>query len=102
MKIKIHRNIIWVVVLYGCEAWSLTLREKQVEVLKNRELRKTFWCKRDKVTGEWRRLHNKELYDLCTTPNFIRVIKSRRMIGVGHVALMGDRKGADRGLGGEI
>jgi len=61
-------------------------------MLKNRVLRKTFWPKRDEVTGEWRRLHNKELYDLYSTPNFIRVNISRRMRGAGHVALWMKRK----------
>jgi hypothetical protein len=59
IKIKIYRNIILPVVLYGCETWSLTLREKhRLRVFENRALRRIFWPKRDTVTGEWRRLHN--------------------------------------------
>jgi hypothetical protein len=68
------------VVLYGCETWSLTLREEHsLRVFENRVLRGIFGPKRDEVTGEWRRLHNAELYDLYSSPNIIRVIKSRRI-----------------------
>jgi hypothetical protein len=68
------------VVLYGFETRSLTLREKhRVKVLENRVLRRIFGSKRDGVTGEWRRLHNEELYALYSSPNINRVIKSRRM-----------------------
>jgi ribose 1,5-bisphosphokinase PhnN len=79
-KIKIYRAIILPVVLYGCETWSLTLREEhRLRVFENRVLRRIFGPKRDRVTGEWRRLHNKELNDLYSSPNIIRVITSRRM-----------------------
>jgi hypothetical protein len=65
MLIKIYRTIILPVVLYGCETWSLTLREEhRLRVFKNRVLRRIFGTKRDEVTGEWRRLHNEELYEL--------------------------------------
>jgi hypothetical protein len=56
--------MIWVVVLYGCEAWSLTLKEKQAVVLKNRVLRRIFGPKRAEIMWEWRRL-----YDLYCTQN---------------------------------
>jgi hypothetical protein len=60
------------VILYGCEAWSLTLREEQrLSVFQNRVLRKMFGPKRDEVTGQWRRLCYK-LYDLCSSPNIIQ------------------------------
>jgi len=65
LKIKIYRTIILPVVLCGCEAWSLTLREEgRLRVFKNRVLRRIFGPRRDEVTGDWRRLHNKELNDL--------------------------------------
>jgi len=59
----------------------------------NRVLRRIFGSKRDKVTGEWRILHNEELNDLYCSPNISRVIKSRRMRWAGHVARMGERRG---------
>jgi hypothetical protein len=64
------------VVLYGCETWSLTLREEhRLRVFENRMLRKIFGPKRDEVKGEWRKLHNKELHDLYSSPSIIRIIK---------------------------
>ena len=82
VKIKIYTNIILPVVLYGCENWSLTLREEyRLRVFENRVLRRIFGPKRDEVTGEWRRLHNKKLYALYSSPNIIRVIKSRKQMG---------------------
>jgi hypothetical protein len=64
-NIKIYRTVILPVVLYGCESWSLTLREEsRLRVFENKVLRRIFGPKRDEVTGEWRRLHNKELYAL--------------------------------------
>jgi hypothetical protein len=78
VKIKVYRTIILPVVLYGCKTWSLTLREEcWLRVFENRVLRRIFGPKRDEVTGEWRRLHNKELYALYSSPDIIRVIKSR-------------------------
>ena len=63
--IKIYRTIILPVVLYGCETWSLTLREEnRLRVFENRVLRGIFGAKRDEVRGEWRKLHNEELNDL--------------------------------------
>ena len=67
-------------VLYGCETWSLTLREeRRLRVLENRVLRRVFGPMRDEVTGEWRKLHNEELNDLYSLPNIVRMVKSRRM-----------------------
>jgi len=94
LKINIYRTIILPVVLYGCETWSLTLREERgLRVLENRLLRRIFGPKRDEITYEWRKLHNEELIDLYTSPNIVWVIKSRRMRWAGHVARIGDRRG---------
>jgi hypothetical protein len=70
-------------------------------VFENKVLRRVFGPRRDEVTGEWRRLHNEELNDLYCSPNIVRVIKSRRMRLVGHVARMGDERGVYRVLVGE-
>ena len=76
--IKIYRTAILPVVLYGCETWSLTFRQKRrLRVFENRVLRRIFGPRRDEVTGEWRKLRLEELNDLCSSPNIIRVIKSR-------------------------
>jgi len=75
LKIKINKTIILPVVLYGCETWSLTLREEgRLRVFENSVLRRIFGPKRDEVTGEWRKLHNEELNDMYS-PNIVRVIK---------------------------
>ena len=74
------------VVLYGCETWSLTLREEhRLRLFENRVLRRLFGLKGDEVTGEWRKLHNEELNDLYSSPKIVRVIKSRRMKWAGNV-----------------
>jgi hypothetical protein len=72
--------------------------ERRLRVFENRVLRRIFG--RDEVTGEWRRLHNEELIDLYSSPNIVRVIKSRRMRWAGHVARMGERRGVYRVLVG--
>ena len=90
------------VVLYGCESWSLTLREEcRLRAFENRVLRRIFGSKRDEVTGEWRKLHNEELNDLYSSPNIVRVIKSRRMRWAGHVARMVEKRGVYRDLVGK-
>jgi hypothetical protein len=100
-NIKIHRIIILSVVLYGCETWSLTLREEhRLRVFENRVLRGIFGPKRDGVTGKWRRLHNEELNDLYSSPNIIRVIKSRKLRWAVQVARRGESRGAYRILVG--
>jgi hypothetical protein len=79
------------------------LREEcRLRVFENRVLRRIFGPKRDDVTGEWRRLHNKELYALYSSRNIIRVIKSRRQRWAGHVARMGERRGVYRALVGNL
>jgi len=95
LKIKIFRNIILPIGLYGCETWSLTLREeRKLRVFENMALRRIFGPRRDEVTGEWKGLHNEELNDLYSSPNIFRVIKSRRMRWAGHVARMGEERGS--------
>jgi hypothetical protein len=74
--------------------------EHRLRVFENRVLRRIFGPKRDEVTGDWRRLHNEELYDLYSSQNIIGEIKSRRMVCEGHVARMGERRGAYRVLVG--
>jgi hypothetical protein len=94
---RIYKTIILPLVLYGRETWSLTLREEhRLRVFENRVLRRIFGPKRDKVTGEWRKLHNKELHDLYSSPSIIRIIKSWRMGWAGHVAQMGEKRNAYR------
>jgi len=94
LKIKIYRTVILPVVLYGCETWSLTLREeRKLRVFENMVLRRIFRPRRDEVTGEWRWLHNEELNDMYSWTNIVRVIKSRRMRWAGHVARMGEERG---------
>ena len=88
--------------MYACETWSLTLREeRRLRVFENRVLSVILGPKLDEVTGEWRKLHNEELDDLYSSPNIVRVIKSRRMRWVGHVAGMGESKGVYRVLVGK-
>jgi len=101
-NIKIYRTIILPVVLYGCETWSLTPREeRRLRVFENRVMRRIFGLKGDEVTGEWRKLHNEELNDLCCSPYIIWVIKSRRMRCAGHVAGTGSGRGVYRILVGK-
>jgi hypothetical protein len=100
-KIRVYRTVVLPVVLYGCETWSLTLREEQrLSVFENRVLRRTLGPKRDEATGEWRRLHNEGLNALYSSPNIVRVINSRRMRWAGHVTRMGEKRGAYRILMG--
>ena len=97
-----YRTIILPVVLYGCETWSLTLREeRRLRVFEKRVLRRVFGPKRDEEKGEWRKLHNEELRDLYSLPNTVRVVKSRRMRWAGHVARMGEGRGVHRVLVGK-
>ena len=102
LKIKIYRTIILPVVLYGCETWLPTLKEEcRLRVFENRVLRRVFGPKRDKVTGEWRKLNNEELSGLYSLPNIVQVVKSRRMRWAGHVAHMWEGRGVHRVLVGE-
>jgi hypothetical protein len=102
MKIKIYRTVLLPIVLYGCEAWSFTLREEhRLRVSENTVLRRVFGSKRDEVTEEWRKLNNEELNDLYYSPNIIRVIKSGRMRWEAHVARMGESRNVYRILVGK-
>jgi len=96
LKLEIYRTIIFSVVLYGCEIWSLTLKEEsrlsRLRVYENRVLRRIFGPKGDEVTGEWRKLHNEETNYLYSSFNIFQIMKSR-MRWSGHVALIGERRG---------
>jgi len=75
-NIKIHISIIFSVVFYGCQTWPVILREeRRLKLFEKRMLRKMFGYERERVTGEWKKLHNEKLYDLYCTPNVIRVTK---------------------------
>jgi hypothetical protein len=90
VKIKIYKSIISPVVLYGCETWSVMLREEhRLRVFENRVLRRISGLKRDEVTGGRRKLHNEELHGLNSSLGTVRVINARRMRWVGHVTCMG-------------
>ena len=90
----LYTTIILPVVLYGCGTWSLTLREeRKLKVFENIVLRRIFGPRGDEVTGERRSLHNEELNDLYSSPNIVRVIKSRRMRWAGNVARTGEERG---------
>jgi hypothetical protein len=90
------KTIILPVVLYGCETFSLSLREEhRLRVFENRVLRRIFGPKRDEVTGEWRKLHNEGLHNLYSSPNIIRqIVESRTMRLAGHVARIGEERKA--------
>jgi hypothetical protein len=98
VTIRIYNTIISPGVLYGCETWSLTLKEEhRLEVFENRVLRRIFGMKRDEV----RKLYNVELHNLYSSPSIIRMIKSRRMRWGRHIAQMGEKRNAYRILMGK-
>jgi hypothetical protein len=100
-KVKKYKTTILPVVLYGCETWSLTLREDhRLRGFENRVLRRIFGPKRDEVTGEWRKMHNEELHNLYTSLD-ISQVKSMRMRWAGHVARMGEQRKVYRVLVGK-
>jgi hypothetical protein len=85
------------VVLYGCDTWSLALKqERELRVLENRVLRRIFGSKRDEVKGGWRKLHNEELHNLYSSQNITRIIKPRRIRGAALVARMNVKRNAYR------
>ncbi|KAJ4439816.1 hypothetical protein ANN_07944 [Periplaneta americana] len=98
VEVRIYKTVI-LLVLYGCETWTLTLREEQrLRVFENKVLRKIFGAKRDEVTGELRKLHNAELHALYSSPDIIRNIKCKRLRWAGHVARMGESRNRYRML----
>jgi hypothetical protein len=102
LKVKIYKTIILPVVLYGCETWSLILREEhRLRVFENRVLRRIYGPTREEVTGEWRKLHSRELHNLYSSPDIIRQIKSRRMRWAGHMARMEEGRNVCRVLVGK-
>jgi hypothetical protein len=102
MKIKTYRNTILPVILYECETRSVSLTEEsRLRESENNVLRKILGPNRDEVTGEWRRLHKEELYDLYSSPNTIRVIKSRTIRWTGYVTRKGREKRCIQDFGGE-
>jgi hypothetical protein len=102
IKIKLYRTIILSIVLYGCETWSLKLREERgLRVFEKWVLRRRFGSKRDEVTRECIKQDHEEIDDLYCSSKIIRVIKSRKMRWTGHVACMGERTGVYRVLVGK-
>jgi hypothetical protein len=102
LEVKIYKTIILPVILYGCETWSVTLREEhRLRVFENRVLRGIFGPKRDEVTGEWRKLHNGQLHNLYPSPDIIRQIKSSRMRWARLGACMGEGRDVYRVLVGK-
>jgi hypothetical protein len=100
LKVKTYKTVIFPGVLYGCEIWSLNLRkEHRVRVLENSVL--IFGPKREE-DGSWRKLHNDELHSLYSSPNIVRMTKSRRMRWAGHVARMGEGRGVYSVLVGRL
>ena len=100
LKVNTYKSIILPVVFYGCETWSLTLREEhRLTVFENKVLRKIFvGAKRDEITREWKKLHNAELHALFSSSNIIRNLKSRGLRWAGHVARMEQFRNAYRVL----
>jgi hypothetical protein len=75
VKVRIYKTMILPVVLYGCETWSVTVREEHIlRVFEKRVLRRIFGPKRDRVTGGWRKLHNEELHNLYSSPSITIII----------------------------
>jgi hypothetical protein len=99
-NLKIYRTIT-LPVLYGCETWSLTLREeRRLKMFENKVLRRIFGPTRDEVTGEWRKLHNQELRSLYSSPIVVQVIKFENEMGTACSAYGGVERRV-QGFGGE-
>jgi hypothetical protein len=102
VEIILYKTIILPVVLYGCQTWSLALREEhRLRMFQNAMLRRIFGLKRDKVIGGWRKLHSEVLRNVYSSPGIIRMTKSRRRRWEGHVAHMGEKRNAYKILVGK-
>jgi hypothetical protein len=102
VKIKLYKIITLPVVLYGCETWSLTIREEhRLKVFESGVLKRVFGTRRDGVTGGWRKLHNEKLCNLYSLQSIISVIKSRWKRWAEHLARMKDKRNAYRLLVGK-
>jgi hypothetical protein len=102
IKFRIYKTRILLVVLYGRETWSLTLRKEHImRVSENSVLRIIFGSKGDEVTGSWRKLHNEKFHNLYSWTSIIIMVKSRRMRWTGHVARIGEKRNAYRILVGK-
>jgi hypothetical protein len=102
IKIKTYRTLILPIVLNGGETWSLTLREiRGLRVFENRVLSRIFWPKRDDVTGEWRRVHNEELYDLYLLTKYYLGDKIEKNEMGGAYSMYGGHEKCIQGFGGE-
>jgi hypothetical protein len=101
IEIKIYRSVILPVVLHGCETWSLILSEEhRLREFQNRELGNVFGPKRDKVTGEWRRLHNEELRCICSWTKYWGDQIEKNEMGGAYVTY-GRQERCMQGFGGE-
>jgi hypothetical protein len=93
IRIRMCKTVTLPVVLYGCETWSLTLREEhRLRVFEFKVLRRIFGLKWDEMIGGWRKLHNEELHNLYSSPSIIRMVKTKRVRWEGHVARMGEKR----------
>jgi hypothetical protein len=102
VKVKIYKTIILPVVLYGCETWSLTLREEhRWRVFENRVLRRMFGPKMDEVTGEWRKLHNEEPNNLYSSPDIISQVEVKANEVGGACGTHGRGEKSVQGFGGK-
>jgi hypothetical protein len=98
-----YKTVLLPVVLYGCETWSVTLREQhRLRVFENRVLRGIFVPKGDEIGGEWRKLHSEKLHNLYSSPDNIWQMKSRRTRWVGHVERTGEGRKVFRFLVGSL
>jgi hypothetical protein len=102
LKIRIYKTIILPLAVYGCETWSLTLREKcKLRVFENRVLRRISGSQRDGVGGGWSKLHNDELHDLYSSASVIKISTSKRIMWAGYAARKGEKRNVYRVLVGK-